>query len=267
MAAPNARTFRAVDSEPADGRQDGPSADTLFAAALEAINAATNQGTRMRLLGGIAVRHLAPSAARPPLARTYHDYDVVVASRDSAATARVFRSLGYSEDPHFNAIHGAQRMIFTSEAGFDVDVIVGTFQMCHRLDLGADLPEAGLTVHPADLLLTKLQIVEIEDKDLRDASAILHDVPIGLGPDAVVDPIRFVRPLATDWGFYHTVERNLEKVSEYSARVLDSQGASKVHGAVGALVDAMERAQKSMKWKMRARLGEKVAWYELPEEV
>lgn len=244
-----------------------PSADDLLAAAVEAIEAAQNQGTRMRLLGGIGVRHLASSAARPPLARAYHDYDVVVSSRQGASAGKIFRSLGYGEDPHFNAIHGAQRMIFTSEAGFDVDVLVGSFQMCHRLDLGADLPETGLTVHPADLLLTKLQIVQIEDKDLGDAAALLHDLPVTAGAEGAIDPGRFVRPLASDWGFFHTVEANLGRVREFAERALTPEMARVVSEAASALTDAMDRAPKSMKWKMRSRVGEKVVWYELPEEV
>ena len=224
-------------------------------------------GTRMRLLGGIAVRHLARSAAMGPLARSYHDYDVVVSSRDGAAAARVFRSLGYGEDPHFNALHGAQRMIFSSDAGFDVDVLIGTFQMCHRLELGADLPDGTLTVHPADLLLTKLQIVQIEEKDLGDAAAVLHDVPIGNQGVATINLDRFVRPLAVDWGFYHTVELNLGKVVEHAKRLLDPEMFRTVDRSVATLRAEMERAPKSMKWKMRARIGEKVTWYELPEEI
>ncbi|MGC8472004.1 MAG: hypothetical protein ACP5PM_06900 [Acidimicrobiales bacterium] len=252
-----------------DAGQEGksPTADELFEAAEEVIRQAEQMGTRMRLLGGIAVRHLARSAALGPFARSYHDYDVVVSSRDGAVAARVFRSLGYGEDPHFNALHGAQRMIFSSDAGFDVDVLVGTFQMCHRLELGADLPEGGLTVHPADLLLTKLQIVQIEEKDLGDAAAILHDVPIGTGGDRAIELERFVRPLVADWGFYHTVELNLGKVAEHAKRVLDSEMLATVERSVATLRAEMERAPKSMKWKMRARIGEKVTWYELPEEV
>lgn len=221
----------------------------------------------MRLLGGIAVRYLAASASRPPLAREYHDYDVVVSSRDGAGAARVFRALGYGEDPHFNALHGARRMIFSSERGFEVDVLVGTFQMCHQLQLGSDLPDTGLTVRPADLLLTKLQIVQIEEKDLRDSVAILHDVHFGDTPSTELDPERFVRPLASDWGFYHTVELNLGKVSSYVATALAPEMGHAVSSAVAALRDAMEAASKTLKWKMRARVGDKVTWYELPEEV
>jgi hypothetical protein len=175
--------------------------------------------------------------------------------------------LGYGEDPHFNVLHGAQRMIFTSPGGFDVDVLVGTFQMCHRLDLGSQLPEGSLTVHPADLLLTKLQIVQIEDKDLRDSVALLLDLPVGETGPSAISTARFVKPLAADWGFHHTVELNLAKVTAFADPTLGPQRGAAVRRSVDALLEAMEAAPKSMKWKMRARVGEKVAWYELPEEV
>ena len=182
-----------------------------------------------------------------------------------AATARVFRAAGYSEDQHFNALHGAQRMIFAAPQGFVVDVLVGSFQMCHRLDLGRDLPARGLTIHPADLLLTKLQIVQIEEKDLRDAAALLLDLPPD-GTPAGIETGRFVAPLASDWGFYHTVERNLPKVAEWARDRLGSGQGEAVAAGADRLSQAMEAAPKSVRWKMRARVGEKVTWYELPEE-
>ncbi len=169
---------RARTREPREMPGDSPPGGAeLLAAAEEIIAAAATAGATVRLLGGIAVYQLAPSARTAPLARPYHDYDVVVPSRQRAAAARVFRDAGYSEDQQFNALHGAQRMIFAAPAGFVVDVLVGTFQMCHRLALGQDLPAGGLTIHPADLLLTKLQIVQIEEKDLLDAVALLLDLP------------------------------------------------------------------------------------------
>jgi hypothetical protein len=237
----------------------------LLAAAQDIIAAAAAAGATVRLLGGIAVFQLAPSARTAPLARPYHDYDVVVSSRHRAATARVFRDAGYSEDPHFNALHGAQRMIFAAPRGFVVDVLVGSFHMCHRLDLGRDLPASGLTIHPADLLLTKLQIVQIEEKDLLDAAALLLDLPLD-GTPAGIGTARFAAPLAGDWGFYHTVERNLPKVAEWARARLAGGPAEAVAARADRLRQAMEAAPKSVRWKMRARVGEKVTWYELPEE-
>jgi hypothetical protein len=243
--------------------ESGPAAGELLAAAEEVIAAAAGAGITLRLLGGVAVFHLAPSARQSPLARTYHDFDVVVPSRQGGPARKVFRASGYAEDAHFNALHGAQRMIFVAPAGYVVDVLVGTFQMCHRLELGRDLPGQGLTIRPADLLLTKLQIVQIEDKDLRDATALLLDLPTD---GAGLDVGRFVAPLANDWGFYHTVERNLPKVEQYARDRLGPGDAQAVVSSAGRLRQAMEAAPKSLRWKMRARVGEKVTWYELPEE-
>jgi hypothetical protein len=242
-----------------------PGGAELLAAAEEIIAAAATAGATVRLLGGIAVFQLAVSVRSEPLARAYHDYDVVVPSRHRAAAARVFRAAGYSEDQQFNALHGAQRMIFAAPRGFVVDVLVGTFQMCHRLDLGRDLPASGLTIHAADLLLTKLQIVQIEEKDLRDAAALLLDLPPD-GTPAGIQTERFVAPLAGDWGFYHTVERNLPRVVDWARGRLGGAQADTVAAAADRLGAAMEAAPKSMRWKMRARVGEKVTWYELPEE-
>jgi hypothetical protein len=250
--------------------ESAPAAGELLAAAEEVIAAAAAADITLRLLGGMAVFHLAPSARQSPLARTYHDFDVVVPSRQGGPARRVFRASGYTEDAHFNALHGAQRMIFAAPGGFVVDVLVGTFQMCHRLELGRDLPGQGLTIHPADLLLTKLQIVQIEDKDLRDATALLLDLPTdgpavgSAGPG--LDVGRFIAPLANDWGFYHTVERNLPKVEQYARDRLGPSEAQAVTASAGRLREAMEAAPKSLRWKVRARVGEKVTWYELPEE-
>lgn len=257
----------AAETVMSDSPAGGPAPGDLLAAAREAIAAADAAGVRMRLLGGIAVYHLAPSAGEPSLLRSYHDFDVVVPSKSGNRAARVFRDLGYSEDREFNAVHGAQRMIFSSPRDFAVDVIVGTLRMCHQLELGRDLPAQGVTVDPADLLLTKLQIVEIEDKDLRDAAELLIDIPVGEQGPVLIEPQRFTRPLAADWGFYHTVEKNLARLAAFTARALEPVRAEGVAQSVRALEAAMEQVPKSMKWKMRARLGERVPWYDLPEEV
>jgi hypothetical protein len=241
-------------------------AQELAAAAADVIETAAAAGTKMRLLGGVAVYQLSQAARQPPLARQYHDFDVVVPPGRGRSAATVFRDSGYTEDAHFNALHGARRMIFANPAGFVVDLLIGTFQMCHELKLGHDLPDAGLTVHPADLMLTKLQIVQIEDKDLRDATALLLDLPVGDSP-AGIQLRRFTAPLAGDWGFFHTIEKNLPKVASYAAAQLQAPGAEHVAQSVAQLKDAMDRAPKSLRWKARSRIGERTPWYDLPEEV
>jgi hypothetical protein len=246
-------------------KESAPAPEELLAAATHVIEAAASAGITMRLLGGVAVYSLVPSARRPPLARSYRDFDVVVPARQGASVSRVFRQVGYAEDPHFNALHGAHRLIFASPRGFVVDVLVGVFQMCHDLDLGRDLPPEGLTIHPADLLLTKLQIVQIEEKDLLDSAALLTDLPTR-GTPPVIDISRFVRPLAADWGFFHTVESNITKVVTFARDRLESPIARAVTDSASRITEAMEAVPKTLKWKVRARAGERVPWHELPDE-
>jgi len=246
-------------------RRDPATAD-LLAAAADVIAAAAATGTTVRLLGGIAVFELSESARRPPLARSYHDFDVVVPPGQGPAAAAVFTQRGYTGDAHFNALHGAHRMVFTAASGFVVDVLVGTFQMCHRLKLGHDLPGSGLTIHPADLMLTKLQIVQIEEKDLLDAAALLVDLPVGRS-ETGIDVGRFTAPLASDWGFFHTVELNLPKVVKFADDRLGEWQTRRVTHGANELRQAMEDVPKSLRWKARARVGERVPWYEMPEEI
>ncbi len=250
----------------AGGKHRVPATGDLLAAAADIIAAAAATGTTLRLLGGLAVFQLSEAARRPPLARRYQDFDLVVPPGQGQSAAAVFLERGYAEDAYFNALHGAHRMVFTSADGFAVDLLVGSFQMCHRLKLGHDLPDSGLTIHPGDLMLTKLQIVQIEEKDLLDAAALLVDLPVGRS-ETGIDVGRFTAPLASDWGFFHTVELNLPKVVHFAADRLGESQIRRVARSANELRQAMEAVPKSLRWKARARIGERVPWYEMPEEI
>ena len=238
--------------------------DDLLTRAREVIAVAAHDRLPMRLLGGIAVYALAKSARRAPLARSYRDFDVAVPAKQGAAASRVLETAGLVPDRHFNALHGARRLIFQASEGYPVDVLVGDFVMCHTLEFEDESFRHELTISPADLLLTKLQIVRIEPKDLADVAALLLDVPLESNG---IDPSRFVAPLRADWGFFHTVELNLPKVTAFARATLQADLAKRLAGRVGVLARAMESAPKSLAWRLRARVGERMTWYEMPEEL
>ncbi|HYG71242.1 MAG TPA: hypothetical protein VEC15_03010 [Actinomycetota bacterium] len=230
------------------------------------IRTATDAGVAMRLLGGLAFYVLAPSSRGGPLMRRYRDFDVAVPAKSGPAATRILEASGLTPDKHFNALHGARRMIFESSKGYPVDVLIGTFQMCHRLEIEDGFDRHELVIAPSDLLLTKLQIAAIEPKDLADATALLLDLPVGSGA-GTIEAQRFAAPLAEDWGFFHSVELNLDRVRTFAETTLERAGAAVVAERIAALASAMEAAPKSLRWRMRARVGERVAWYETPEEV
>ncbi len=68
---------------------------------------------------------------------------------------------------------------------------------------------------------------------------------------------------ANDWGLYKTLLLNLQKMRAFAAK---HNFPLYVTERMDALVAAFEARPKSLGWKARAIVGERVRWYELPEE-
>jgi hypothetical protein len=227
----------------------------------------------VRLLGGVGVALHDHRRVPAALERGYGDLDVVVPPKSARAMTVVMTAAGYEPNERFNALHGAQRMLFyDTDNKRQVDVFVGTFSMCHRLDLSSRLSEHPYSLDAADLLLTKLQIHEINRKDLVDAVRLLlthenADIGGGAGtPDAMsLDRLRSVT--SADWGWFTTVTDNLQLVRAAATDLLDPGEASVVEARADAIDESLKAAPKSMRWKARSVVGRKSPWYELPEEV
>lgn len=213
------------------------------------------------LLGGTAVYIRCPSARAAPLSRSYEDADIAVRGSASSALRDVLTGNGLSPDRRFNLAHGARRQLYAWPDGMLLDVFVDTFEQCHQLELKPWLGTDGDFVFPPGLLLlTKLQIVQITSKDLGDAAALLADHPDCLSRSFVTDLLR------RDWGWYTTVTDNLKRLLEFTDKRLSGEMASVVRTSVEAGIEALERSPKTVPWKMRARVGRRVQWYEIPED-
>jgi hypothetical protein len=231
---------------------------------LRVLDGAADAGVVLRAVGGLAVYHRCPSARTPPLARDYKDIDLVGRSGDAARTSHVMTTLGYVADAEFNTLHGRRRLYFWDAVHErQLDVFVETIVMSHELVIGDRLELDTLTITPADLLLTKLQVVEVNDKDLKDAAALLADHDIAPGG---IDPERVTRLFGSDWGWWRTATANLERVAEYAEALPGFDGGPRVRARAAELRRRIDEAPKSRRWRLRARVGERVRWYELPEE-
>jgi hypothetical protein len=228
------------------------------------LEAAEREGVTLRAVGGLAVHLLCPSARVAPLARSYKDLDLVGRSGDARRITDLLASLGYEPAAEFNALHGHRQLYFWDPANRrQLDVFVERINLSHELDVGHRLELAPRTLTPADLLLTKLQVVEINDRDLRDAAALLADQPVG--PDGI-DPGRVVEVLSSDWGWWRTCTGNLDAVAAFADRLEGFAGKERVLRGVQELRRQIDEAPKTVRWKLRSILGERVRWYELPEE-
>lgn len=253
-------------------------ADNLHAESLRIIAAAQAMNITMRLLGGLAVFHLCPTTRHTGLSRVYKDIDLLALSTQRGPLQQLLLAEGYEPDQAFNLLNGGSRMIFRhSQSGCQIDIFLDHFSMCHSFDLRQRLHLHRLTLTPADLLLTKLQVVHATEHDLCDLFALLSDLPISSGSigtakadradsTGMIDSGYIVRLAANDWGLYHTLELSLQRLESWS----QSRAASGAYGIVEQiqlLRELLQQQPKSMPWKLRARLGERVRWYDIPEEV
>jgi len=233
------------------------------------IRAGENAGIRLRVLGGLAVYLTCPSAVtHPRLKRSYADIDLAGLEEDGPHLGQFFTQLGYRPDQRFNALHGRTRMIFYNpDDGSHVDVFLDRFQMCHNLDLRERLLGGYISLTLADLLITKIQIVELNEKDIKDILAILLDHPIGSEAPDRLDLDYLVRLTSNDWGLYTTLSDNLIKSKENLADYLQGDEVDLVKRQLEQILQKMQMAPKSLRWRGRAKIGRRVEWYDLPDEV
>ena len=233
------------------------------------VRGAAQQDLTFRLLGGAAISLHSPSASHRALARSYPDLDFVLREKRGDRAETFLTGLGYSPDKPFNLYNGQHRLLFHDpELDRQVDVFVAEFRMCHSIPLGDRLELELITLPLAELLLTKLQIIQMNEKDVRDVCALLLDHPLGDQDAETLNGRRIGSLCADDWGLWRTVGLSLEKVQEVSQGLdIGEELQRKIGGQLTSLRQALEAAPKSTRWKMRARVGDRVPWYELPEEV
>jgi hypothetical protein len=238
--------------------------------ALGLARAAAQAGLGLKLLGGLGVRVLCPDF--PPRLRRDQDIDFACLSKERKKIADWLARNGCEPDRRFNNLNGERQMYFAAPSGRPVDVMVDRLTMCHALDFRPCFGQLPLTVAAVDLLLSKLQIVELNAKDALDIVHLLSALPMGTAESAspVIDTGRFGRVLGADWGWWRTVTKNLTQLPAVLAGNPELTPPAPHHDPLAQarrLLDVANSAPKSAKWKLRSSIGDRLRWYELPEEV
>jgi hypothetical protein len=229
--------------------------------------AAAAQNLSLRLLGGVAVALLCPSAGRPPLQRQYADIDFAASGSASGDVGRLMESLSYVPDKEFNMLHGNRRLYFWDQVnGRQVDVFVDEADLCHRFDLRRRLEIVPLTLSLADLTVLKLQVVETNEKDYLDICAIFSDYDLS-SDESGINSTYIAELCAADWGLWRTLGMVADRASEFAAGLPDFDAAGRVGERLGRLRAELVSVPKTRAWKLRSRIGDRKRWYELPEEI
>jgi hypothetical protein len=239
------------------------------------ISEADERKVPLRIMGGAAIRMHCPKYEwmYDQLKRTpKHDMDFVTYGKFRPLTKRLFMDLGY--EPYISLMltgpTGSHRQIFNDKEGNKaIDVFLGKLEMCHVIDFDGRLEVDSPTVPLAELFLQKLQVVQLNVKDIQDTMILLREHEIGNSDKEEVNGEFVASTLAKQWGFYYTVMTNLDKVKDFlhDYEPLADADKSVVTERISEIRKQIEAAPKTMAWKMRAKVGPSVKWYNTVEEV
>lgn len=236
------------------------------------IAAADGHGLTVRAVGSTGVRMHCPAAAAAmdSSQRRPKDIDLIGLSRQRVQLRRMLEDRGYEFDRDvLVAMEGRRFCCAHTATGIDLDVFFDRLEFCHTIDLSARMTELPTTIPVEDLLLQKLQVHELTDSDNLDAAILLavHEVNEGSSVAAEQIDAGYVSSLlARDWGFHRTATVNLEKIekaaSEGRHNGLDGDALQRLGSGAVALRKAIEEAPKSRSWRLRARFGDRMQWWD-----
>jgi hypothetical protein len=243
-----------------------PLAD-LISEADRIMEAAASKDITLRLFGGVSFYLRCPSAKHRNLQRNYVDIDFMGFSKQSKGIKQLFPELGYVGRDRFNAMMGHQRLVYNDvEHGRRVDVFLDVFEMCHRLNLKDRIKIDSRTIPLADMLATKLQVVQINEKDIKDILSVFVDYDIAETDQGAINSAYLAKLCGDDWGIYKTFTMNLDRiVASLPERELEQAEREVIKARAEKLRQAIEGVPKSLRWRMRAQIGERAVWYELPD--
>lgn len=218
-------------------------------------------------MGGVAVRLHCPKYAylldtmkRPP----FLDMDFVTYGRFRSSLSSVFTDLGYAPNAHIMLYFGHDQQEYLDvNNGRKVDVFVDKLDYCHRISFAGRLELDTPTITVSDILLQKMQIVKLTDKDIEDAIVLLREHDIGETDQETINARYIARLLSRDWGFCHTVTTNLGKVDQSLSQFESLTGEDRrdVHLKMNRILACVASIPTSLRWKVRAILGTRKKWY------
>ncbi len=280
-----------VKSEATQVKEKPPRrADRLMAEAMDIVDAARAQGVQLRLTGGLAIRRYCTDLDF--MDREYSDIDFIGLSDQKKEIHTAFEQLDYTENRYVTqstdsgqlqyikreALEGMKAEAEAAAAGVQssyepplvdhVDIFLDVMRMDHDLDVRDRLEIDDYAISPADAFIAKMQIGKINQKDVHDVVALVKDVPLrDVDDDTSIDLLHIADVCSKDWGLYQDITTNIDialaMVDDYG---LTEAQQDRVYARLAAIKESVESASKSIRWRLRATVGERVAWRREIEE-
>jgi hypothetical protein len=254
------------------GAQNSAEREKFERAVRRIVEAGNSAGLMLRLLGSLAFQFHCPQfgGLQAKLGRVYTDIDFAGYARQAQAISAMLAGLGYKEDREIFVVTEGGRAIFEQASSqLHVDVFYDKLDFCHLIRWEGRLEVDNPTIPLAELLLEKMQIVKLNEKDVIDTIMLLLEHPLGDGDGETINLTRISRLCADDWGLWRTTTMNLDKVRRLATGYpqLDPAQQAHVGEQVARALARIEAEPKPLAWRVRARVGDRVKWYKDVEEV
>lgn len=236
------------------------------------IKASNESGIILRVIGSLAFQMHCPKFGylQAAMGRAYTDIDFAAYHKQTKEIQVLMAGLGYTENREVFIVSEGERAIFDrAEIGIHVDIFYEKLAFCHVIYWNNRLEVDNPSIPLAEMLLEKMQIVQINEKDIIDTIMLLLEHPLGDKDNETIN-IKYISGLCSnDWGLWRTTTMNLEKVRQLaqSYKQLTDEQKETVDMQVKTALGRIEKEPKSLAWRLRARVGDRVKWYRDVDEV
>lgn len=236
------------------------------------IAASESSGLLLRVIGSLAFQMHCPQFGylQQAMGRAYTDIDFAAYRKQTKAIKELLSGLGYAEDQEVFIVSEGDRSIFNNPGnGLHVDVFYDKLDFCHVISWNGRLEVDGPTIPLAEMVLEKMQIVKINEKDVIDTIMLLLEHPLGKSDAETVNIDLIAQLCAKDWGLWRTTTMNLSKVSQLAQSYpqLAEEQKALITTKVDTALARIESEPKTLAWRLRARVGDRVKWYKDVDEV
>lgn len=254
------------------GEQDRAERDRFENELKRIIRASEEAGLILRVIGSLAFQMHCPKFGfvQQAMGRVYTDIDFAAYRKQFKAIQVLMAGLGYSENKEVFIVSEGDRAIFNhTSSDLHVDIFYDKLDFCHVISWNGRLEVDSPTIPLAEMLLEKMQIVKINEKDIIDTIMLLMEHPLGNSDKEVINIERIAQLCGSDWGLWRTMTMNLEKVDllAQSYPQLSQEHKSEVSTKVQQALARIDQEPKSMAWRLRSRVGDRVKWYKDVDEV
>jgi len=230
------------------------------------LRVAEAEGVTLRLLGALAFKRRCPRHAhlQDSLKRAYTDIDFAGYGKQAKQIRALLLREGYTDDEMvFVESEGSRLVLNHPVTGLHLDVFLDKLSFCHTVPWNGRLEQEEATIPLAEMLMQKMQIVQINEKDIIDTIMLLLEHPLGAEDGDTINLDLVAGVCARDWGWWRTLTMNLAKVEQMSATYpqLSDQEKRRVAEQVDGALARIEAEPKSVGWKIRARVGDRKKWY------